>query len=91
MKIVIITKIKFKKDQEKIENVLITYGFKKITENVQTGKLNNEELDFFKEELKNNTSDEDTIILIPVCNGCYNDIKQYGKKINLEEEKYVIL
>ena len=30
-------------------------------------------------------------MLITICQGCDKNIQQYGNKINLEEEKYVIL
>ena len=50
MKTIIITKIKFKKDQEKIENILITYGFKQITNDAYIKELSKEDY----EELKKN-------------------------------------
>ncbi|MBQ6220770.1 MAG: CRISPR-associated endonuclease Cas2 [Methanosphaera sp.] len=90
MKTIIITKIKFKKDQEKIENILITYGFKQITNDAYIKELSKEDYEELKKELKN-INQEDTIMLITICQGCDKNIQQYGNKINLEEEKYVIL
>lgn len=90
MKTIIITKIKFKKDQEKIENILITYGFKQITNDAYIKELSKEDYEELKKELKN-INQEDTIMLITICQGCDKNILQYGNKINLEEEKYVIL
>ena len=90
MKTIIITKIKFKKDQEKIENILITYGFKQITNDAYLKELSKEDYEELKKELKN-INQEDTIMLITICQGCDKNIQQYGNKINLEEEKYVIL
>lgn len=90
MKTIIITKIKFKKNQEKIENILITYGFKQITNDAYIKELSKEDYEELKKELKN-INQEDTIMLITICQGCDKNIQQYGNKINLEEEKYVIL
>ena len=91
MKTIIITKTKFKKDKTKIENILTSYAFKKITKTTYIGTLTKEETNHIKETIKENTTEKDTILIIPICQGCYNNITQYGKEINLEEEKYVIL
>ena len=91
MKTIIITKNKFKKDKEKIENILTTYTFKKITKTTYIGNLKKEEEKLLKENIQKNTTPEDTIVMIPICQGCTNHITQYGKTITLEEEQYVIL
>lgn len=41
----IISQIKFKKNQEKLENLLITYAFKNITNDSYIGKLSYEDSD----------------------------------------------
>ena len=79
MKTIIITKIKFKKDQEKIENILITYGFKQITNDAYIKELSKEDYEELKKELKN-INHEDTIMLITICQGCDKNIQQYGNK-----------
>ena len=42
-------------------------------------------------ELEKNNKDTDSIIIVPICQGCYKNIYQIGKNINLEEQEYVIL
>lgn len=91
MNTIILTKIKFKKDKEKIQNIVTTYGFKEINKNTYIGKISQKENEEIKTNLEKTTQSSDTIILIQLCEGCYNKINQYGKIINLEEEKYVIL
>lgn len=91
MKVIIITKIKFLKNQEKIKNILINYAFRDITKNINISELSAEELESIKAELENNNNDKDSIIIVPICQGCYRNIYQIGKNINLEEQEYVIL
>lgn len=91
MNTIIITENKFKKDKEKIDNILTTYSFKKITKTTYIGKLNKEEEKILKETLKENSNKQDTLILIPICKRCKKNTTQYGKEIKLEEEQYVIL
>ena len=91
MNTIILTKIKFKKDKEIIQNILITYGFKEINNNTHIGKISKEEREEIKTNLEKITQTSDTIIFIQLCEKCYNKINQYGKIIDLEEEKYVIL
>lgn len=91
MNTIILTKIKFKKDEEKIQNIFTTYGFKKINKNAYMGKITKEENEEIKTNLEKITQKSDTILHIQLCEGCYNKVNQYGKTINLEEEKYVIL
>lgn len=87
----IISQIKFKKNQEKLENLLITYAFKNITNDSYIGKLSYEDSEKIKKELQNITQEQDNILLIRLCNKCFKKTLQFGKKINLKEEKYVIL
>lgn len=91
MKIIIIRKNKFKKDQTKIDDILTNFAFKKITDTTYMGNLTKEETSILKETLEKYYNKKDSIIMIPVCQGCIKNITQYGKEINLEEEKYVIL
>ena len=75
----------------KIKNILINYAFRDITKNINIGELSAEELESIKAELENNNNDKDSIIIVPICQGCYRNIYQIGKNINLEEQEYVIL
>ena len=91
MNTIIITKTKYKNQKQKIENTLTTYGLKQITKNTYTGKITKEETEQIKKELQTTNQKQNTIIIIPICQKCYNNIQQIGNKINLQEEKYVIL
>ncbi|MBE6489064.1 MAG: CRISPR-associated endonuclease Cas2 [Methanosphaera stadtmanae] len=91
IKLLIITKIKFLQQQEKINNILITYSFKQIDNNIHLSELSQTEFDELKKELKEIIKEKDNIIFIPICKGCYKNIIQIGNKINFKEEKYVIL
>ena len=91
MKIIILTKIKFLKYQEKVRNILINYGFKNITTNISIGELSTQELENIKMELEKNNKGTDSIIIVPICQGCYKNIYQIGVNINIEEQQYVIL
>jgi CRISPR/Cas system-associated endoribonuclease Cas2 len=91
MKHIILAQNKFKQDKKIIENILMTYGFKEIMHNIYIGNLTKEEKDNIHLELKQNTKNQNTQIIMPICNGCYNNIIQIGTTKDLEDQKYVIL
>lgn len=84
-------KNQIQKRQRKSTKFFTTYGFKQINKNAHIGKISKEESDQIKTNLEKTTQTSDTIIFIQLCERCYSKIKQYGKIIDLEEEKYVIL
>ena len=91
MKILIITKIKYKKDKEKIGNIIQILAFQEITKNTYIGEIKNNEQKILEENIKKQNNPHDTIILIPLKPNTYNNITQIGQKIELEEEKYKII
>ncbi|MBQ6220310.1 MAG: CRISPR-associated endonuclease Cas2 [Methanosphaera sp.] len=91
MKMIIITKIKYKKDKEKIKNKLQIFAFREITENTFIGEIKKEEQKILEEKLTKQNNLQDTIIIIPLKPNTYKNITQIGQKIKLEEEKYKII
>ena len=91
MKILIITKIKYKKEKEKIENILQTLAFRQITENTYIGQIKKKEQKILEEKLTKQNNKQDTIIIIPLKPNTYQNILQIGQEIELEEEKYKII
>lgn len=79
MNTIILTKIKYKKDKEKVQNLFTTYGFKQINKNAHIGKISKEESDQIKSNLEKTTQTSDTIIFIQLCERCCSKIKHTEK------------
>ena len=91
MKYLIIFEIKFKTNMEKVQDILRDYGFKHIQNHCFSGNLNTVEFAGFKSKLSELVKEKDSLIIFPLCNGCYMKKEVYGRGINFEKEYYKIL
>ena len=91
MNILILFEMKFKKDTKILIGILDYYGFKKITETSYSTDLSAIEFEEFKGKVKEKNIKKGSIMIIPLCKGCYNKIETIGKEILNENKEYVIL
>lgn len=91
MKLIILFNLKFKQEKNRLIRILNFHGFKKINETSYFGNLMKEEIEEIKKNISEIENEKGTIFLIPICQKCYNNIEEFGKKITLKEENYKIL
>ncbi len=89
MNIFISFDIKFKTNQEKIENILKHTGLRKIQNHTYTGNIEQQELTEIKTKIQENIKPKDTLIILPICKTCYNKKETYGN-IKFKEDLYKI-
>ncbi|WP_346675123.1 CRISPR-associated endonuclease Cas2 [Methanobrevibacter woesei] len=91
MNILILFEMKFKQDMKILTGILDYYGFKKVTETLYITDLSAIELEEFKGKVKEKNIKKGSILIIPLCKGCYNKIETIGKEILNENKEYMIL
>ena len=91
MKTIIITKTKHKKTKHETENTLISYAFKKISNETYIGDINKEEKEQVIQKLQEIIQENETTIIIALCKTCKENIKQIGQEIKLDQEEYMII
>lgn len=79
--------IKFKTNKEKIEQIFLHYGMKKIQESTVIGDI---ELNELKIDINGIIKENDSILLIPICKSCYAKKEVLGRQIKFEEDLYRI-
>lgn len=75
--------IKFKTNQEKIEQILQHFGLRKIQNTTYTGDLTKTEL---KDNINENIKEKDNILLIPLCKKCYSNKTVHKRNISFKED-----
>lgn len=80
--------INFKTNKEKIENILRHFGLRKIQSNTYIGKLSDNELSSFKNEIKQTIREKDSLLFLPICSKCYSKKEDFGRVIKFEEDLY---
>lgn len=88
MFIIVTYDIKFKTNREKIENIFLHYGMRKIQEN--TFIANNIEVINLKKDINEFIKETDSVLLIPICKSCYNKKEVLGKELKFKEDLYRI-
>lgn len=79
---------RFKTNQENIENILQHYGLRKIQSSLYAGDLDNNERKELCENISEAIRDNDSAILIPICQSCYSKKEVCGREIKFSEELY---
>lgn len=80
--------IKFKTNKQKIENILRHFGFRKIQKQTYISKLDNTELTDFKNNISQTIKENDSILILPVCEKCYSKKENFGREIKFKEDLY---
>lgn len=80
--------VKFKTNQEKIENIFLHYGMRKIQKN--TFIANNVEIIDLKKDINEFIRENDSVLLISICKSCYNKKEVLGRELKFKEDLYRI-
>ena len=79
---------KFKTNQENIENVLQHYGLRKIQSSLYAGDLSNDERKDLSENISQFTRENDSVLIIPICENCYTKKQTAGREIKFKNDLY---
>ena len=79
---------KFKTNQENIEKVIQHYGLRKIQSSLNAGDLSNSERNNLSENISQIIRENDSILIIPVCEKCYSKKLTSGRKIKFKNDLY---
>ena len=80
---------KFKTNQKHIENVLQHYGLRKIQSSLYAGDLSNGERKDLGENISKITRDNDSVMIIPICENCYAKKQISGREIKFKNDLYM--
>ena len=81
---------KFKTNHENIEKVHEHYGLRKIQSTLYVGDLDNNEREDLCENIRNIIWDNDSVLIMPICQSCYGKKEICGRKIKFKEELYKV-
>jgi len=79
---------KFKTNHENIEKVLQHYGLRKIQSSLYAGDLSNGERKDLSENISKITRENDSVMIIPICENCYAKKQTSGREIKLKNDLY---
>ena len=81
---------KFKTNRRNIEKILQHYGLRKIQSSLYAGDLNNDERQKLGENISRIISENDNVLILPICQSCYSKKQTCGRKIRFKEELYKV-
>ncbi|WP_303739385.1 CRISPR-associated endonuclease Cas2 [Methanobrevibacter thaueri] len=79
---------RFKTNQKNIENVLQHYGLRKIQSSLYAGDLSNGERKDLSEYISGITRENDSVLIIPICENCYAKKQTAGQEIKFKNDLY---
>lgn len=79
---------KFKTNQEHIENTLQHFGLRKIQDALYVGELDNIERDRLAENIAEIIRENDSVLIIPICQNCYSKKEFCGREIKFKNDLY---
>ncbi len=79
---------KFKTNQKNIEKVLQHYGLRKIQSSLYAGDLSNGERKDLSENISKITRQNDSVLIIPICENCYAKKQISGREIRFKNDLY---
>ena len=81
---------KFKTNQEYIVKIFQHYGLQKIQSSLYAGDLDNNERKDLCENIRDIIRDNDSVLIMPICQSCYAKKEICGRKIKFKEELYKV-
>jgi len=81
---------KFKTNKKNIENVFEHFGLRKIQSSLYVGDLENDERKDLCENINRIIRDNDSVVIMPICQSCYAKKESCGRKIKFREELYKV-
>ena len=79
---------KFKTNQKNIENILQHYGLRKIQGSLYAGELSNDERKDLCENISEIIRENDSVLIIPICENCYSKKQISGREIKFKNDLY---
>ena len=79
---------RFKTNQQKIEKTLQHYGLRKIQSSLYAGQLNNNERETLAKNIDEIIRENDSVLMIPLCQKCYSKKKSSGREIKFKNDLY---
>ena len=79
---------RFKTNQQKIEKTLQHYGLRKIQSSLYAGQLDNNEREALVENINEIIKDDDSILIVPICQNCYLKKEFCGREIKFEYDLF---
>ncbi len=80
--------IKFKTNQDNIEKIFQHYGLRKLQSSLYAGDLDNSERELLKENINEIIRENDSVLIIPICQSCYSKKEICGREIKFKDELY---
>ena len=79
---------KFKTNQKNIEKVFQHYGLRRIQSSLYAGDLSNDERKDLSENISQFTKENDSVLIIPICENCYTKKQTAGREIKFKNDLY---
>ena len=79
---------KFKTNHENIEKILQHYGLRKIQSTLYAGDLSNSERKDLSENISKIIRENDSVLIIPICENCYSKKLTAGREIKFKNDLY---
>ena len=79
---------KFKTNQENIERILQHFGLRKIQGSLYAGELENNEREMMVRKIDEIIKENDSILIIPICQNCYSKKEICGRRIKFKSDLY---
>lgn len=79
---------KFKTNRENIEKILQHFGLRKIQDSLYVGELENNERKTLVKNIDEIIRENDSILIMPVCQNCYSKKEYCGREIKFKSDLY---
>lgn len=79
---------KFKTNQENIESILQHFGLRRIQSSLYVGDLDNDERKCLSKNISEIIRENDSAVIIPVCQNCYSKKEICGREVKFSDELY---
>ena len=79
---------KFKTNKQNIEYCLQHYGLRKIQSSLYAGDLSNGERKDLSENISKITRENDSVVIIPICENCYSKKLTAGREMKFKNDLY---
>ena len=79
---------RFKGSQENIERTLQHFGLRKIQSSLYVGELENNEREMLVESINEIVKENDSILIVPICQNCFLKKEYCGREIKFKNDLY---
>ncbi len=79
---------RFKTNRAKIENTFEHFGLRRIQSSLYAGEMDNGEREILVKNISEIIKDEDSVLIIPICQNCYAKKEYCGRKIKFKNDLF---